>query len=68
VYLDKSKEARIIIKALVPQGKLTLKLDTFSFEIIDEEAATLWIKKINDAVYKGKIKFYNIYNEKISYT
>uniref|UniRef100_A0A1D1ZF52 Sphingoid long chain base kinase 4 n=1 Tax=Anthurium amnicola TaxID=1678845 RepID=A0A1D1ZF52_9ARAE len=53
VYLDKSNDARIIIKALLPQGKLSLKLDTFSFEVIDEEAAKLWIKKINDAVYKG---------------
>ncbi|CAB4376169.1 unnamed protein product [Rhizophagus irregularis] len=56
VYLDKSKEVRIIIKALIPQGKLILKLDTFSFEVIDEEAATLWIKAINDAVYKDTKK------------
>ncbi|GBB99210.1 hypothetical protein RclHR1_03450005 [Rhizophagus clarus] len=56
VYLDKSKEARIIIKALSPQGKLTLKLDTFSFEVIDEEAAKIWIKTINDIIYKDTKK------------
>ncbi|RIA92869.1 ATP-NAD kinase-like domain-containing protein [Glomus cerebriforme] len=63
VYLDKSKDARIIIKALIPQGKLTLKLTSFSFEAIDEEAAKLWTRAVNDAVYKDvkKAKHFKVF-------
>src|ERR1043165_4540394 len=63
ITLDKTKDIRVIINALVPKGKVNLKLKTYSFEAIDEEAAQLWIKTIDLAAYKGtnliisKIKF-----------
>src|SRR5438270_153562 len=50
IILDKTN---VIIKALVPKGKLNLKLKTYSFGAIDEEAAQSWIKTIDLAAYKG---------------
>ena len=66
ITLDKTKDIRVIIKALVPKGKLKLKLKTYSFEVINEEAAQSWIKTTDLAAYKGmcllvlyrKIKIY----------
>jgi hypothetical protein len=63
VTLDKTSGSRIMINALVPKGKLKLKLKTYSFKPIDEEAAQSWINAINLAAYKGmnfcskKLKF-----------
>ncbi|CAG8576299.1 3970_t:CDS:2 [Funneliformis mosseae] len=47
---------RIIVKALIPHGKLVLKLNTFSFDVLDEEIAKLWIENVNAIVYKDTKK------------
>ena len=53
VTLDKTEDVRVRIKALVPKGKLKLKLKDYSFGVIDEEAAQSWIKTTDLAAYKG---------------
>ena len=53
VTLDEKENARVIIKALVPKGKLQLELETYSFEVVDKEEAQSWIKTTELAAYKG---------------
>ncbi|RIA85878.1 ATP-NAD kinase-like domain-containing protein [Glomus cerebriforme] len=64
VTLDKSNDVlRVVIEAIVPKGKLKLKLKTYSFEAIDEEAVQSWINTINLAAYKDakKAKHFKVF-------